>query len=372
MKRKLFFSCLLFIMATSFIYSPRVITGVIQDDAGKPIIAYIHIKNSQKGVSSAKDGSFSITIADDKAILVVSSIGYEQQEIPVGNENKLTVHLKAVKETLQEVVVVGYNAAMKKDMTAYAPNAGNIIIAGGVATRAGQTLQGRVAGGNVFGNTTTGGAGLTKNKELEQRFFDRQKRFDREGYDHITENPFLTVNENPLSTFSIDVDAASYSNIRRILKSGQLPEEGAVRIEEMINYFSYEYAQPLGKDPFAVHTEFAVCPWNTKHQLVLIGLQGKKIDVTELPPSNLTFLIDVSGSMMTPDRLPLVQASLKLLVDQLRPQDKVSIVVYAGNAGLVLPPTEGDRKITIKEAIDRLVAGGSTAGGYQVMMHWKG
>ncbi|MDB5210885.1 MAG: hypothetical protein JWQ30_1712, partial [Sediminibacterium sp.] len=203
------------------------------------------------------------------------------------------------------------------------------------------------------------------------RYYNKQKYADREGYDHITENPFLTVNDNPLSTFSIDVDAASYSNIRRILKNGQLPQEGAVRIEEMINYFSYEYAQPIGKDPFAVHTEMAVCPWNTKHQLVLIGLQGKKIDATELPPSNLTFLIDVSGSMMTGDRLPLVRESLKLLVDQLRPKDKVAIVVYAGNAGLVLPATDGDRKITIKEAIDRLEAGGSTAGGAGIQLAYK-
>jgi len=154
-------------------------------------------------------------------------------------------------------------------------------------------------------------------------------------------------------------------------KSGQLPTEGAVRIEEMINYFSYEYAQPTGKDPFAVFTELAICPWNTRHQLVLISLQGKKIDVSELPPSNLTFLIDVSGSMMTPDRLPLVQASLKLLVDQLRPQDRVAIVAYAGNAGLVLASTPGNRKISIKEAIDRLEAGGSTAGGAGIQLAYK-
>jgi Ca-activated chloride channel family protein len=159
--------------------------------------------------------------------------------------------------------------------------------------------------------------------------------------------------------------------VRRILKSGQLPQEGAVRIEEMINYFSYQYEQPTGKDPFAVHTELAVCPWNVNHQLVLIGLQGKKIDASILRHGNFTFLIDVSGSMMSPDKLPLVQSSLKLLVDQLREEDKVAIVVYAGNAGLVLPPTSGDRKADIKEAIDRLEAGGSTAGGAGIQLAYK-
>jgi Ca-activated chloride channel family protein len=167
------------------------------------------------------------------------------------------------------------------------------------------------------------------------------------------------------------VDAASYSNVRRILKQGSLPQDGAVRIEEMINYFSYHYAQPVNKDPLAAHMELGACPWNPQHQLVLIGLQGRKIDVSDLPPSNLTFLVDVSGSMMSPDKLPLVQQSLKLLVDQLRPSDRVSLVAYAGNAGLVLPPTSGDQKTRIKEAIDNLEAGGSTAGGAGIQLAYK-
>jgi Ca-activated chloride channel family protein len=195
--------------------------------------------------------------------------------------------------------------------------------------------------------------------------------FNTEGYDVIVENPFLKAKENPLSTFSIDVDAASYSNVRRFLNQNQLPPAGSVRIEEMINYFSYQYPQPKNEDPFSVNMEMSACPWNSKHKLVLIGLQGKKIATENLPPINLVFLIDVSGSMMDENKLPLVRSSMKLLADQLRPQDKVAIVVYAGNAGLVLSSTSGDQKIKIKTAIDQLEAGGSTAGGEGIKLAYK-
>ena len=192
-----------------------------------------------------------------------------------------------------------------------------------------------------------------------------------EDYDNIVENQFLAAKSNPLSTFSIDVDKAAYSNVRRYLNGGSLPPAGAVRIEEMINYFDYSYPQPEADTPFSVNTEIAACPWNEQHKLVHIGLQGKKIPVTDLPAANLVFLIDVSGSMDEPNKLPLVQSSLKLLTDQLREQDKVSIVVYAGNAGLVLPSTGGSNKIKIKDAIDQLSAGGSTAGGEGIQLAYK-
>ncbi|HEX3767654.1 MAG TPA: VWA domain-containing protein, partial [Puia sp.] len=179
------------------------------------------------------------------------------------------------------------------------------------------------------------------------------------------------VNENPLSTFSIDVDGGSYSNVRRYLQQGQLPPSGAVRIEELINYFHYDYPQPTGNDPFSINTEIGQCAWNPEHKLVMIGLQGKKIPVENLPPSNLVFLIDVSGSMMEPEKLPLVQSSLKMLVDQLREQDRVSLVVYAGNAGLVMPSASGIEKRKIKDAIEKLEAGGSTAGGAGIQLAYK-
>jgi Ca-activated chloride channel family protein len=187
--------------------------------------------------------------------------------------------------------------------------------------------------------------------------------FNTEGYASVNENGFKSVKNNPLSTFSIDVDNASYSNIRRFINSGMLPPPDAVRIEEMINYFKYEYPEPRGEHPFSVYTELAVCPWNTRHQLLHVGLRGKSIDKSSLPPSNLVFLIDVSGSMNVPNKLPLLKSAFGLLVNELRPQDHVAIVVYAGAAGLVLESTPGNKKEAIMNAINNLEAGGSTAGG---------
>jgi Ca-activated chloride channel family protein len=195
--------------------------------------------------------------------------------------------------------------------------------------------------------------------------------FNTEDYDNIVENPFLTATQNPLSTFSIDVDKASYSNVRRFIQNGSLPPAGAVRIEEMINYFDYNYPQPQNDEPFTVNTEMAECPWSPQHSLVQIGLQGKKIPTDNLPPANLVFLVDVSGSMDEPNKLPLVQASLNMLTDQLRQNDKVAIVVYAGNAGVVLASTSGNNKAKIKEAINNLEAGGSTAGGEGIRLAYK-
>jgi len=187
--------------------------------------------------------------------------------------------------------------------------------------------------------------------------------FNTENYNLVNENRFLGAASNPLSTFSIDVDAASYSNVRRFLNQGTLPPKDAVRLEELVNYFPYRYPDQSGSRPFAVSTEVAPCPWATDHRLVRIGLQSRRLATEDLPPSNLVFLIDVSGSMDMPDKLPLVQQAFRALVRELRPEDRVAIVVYAGAAGLVLPPTSGADKATILEAIDRLHAGGSTAGG---------
>jgi Ca-activated chloride channel family protein len=185
-----------------------------------------------------------------------------------------------------------------------------------------------------------------------------------ESYDRIFENPFLAASASPLSTFSIDVDHASYSNIRRFIANGQRPNKDAVRIEEMINYFPYDYAPPRADDadPFSVTTELAEAPWNTEHRLLRIGLQARKIETATLPPGNFVFLLDVSGSMEPANRLPLVKSAMRLVVDQLRAQDRVSIVVYAGDAGIRLPPTSGADKITILDAIDHLFASGSTNG----------
>jgi Ca-activated chloride channel family protein len=182
-------------------------------------------------------------------------------------------------------------------------------------------------------------------------------------YATINENGFVDTRKEKTTTFSIDVDGASYANVRRFLNANIAPPSDAVRIEEMINYFTYNYPQPTDNKPFTVATEVAGCPWDTNHRLLRIGIQGKTIDQWKLAPNNLVFLLDVSGSMSPPERLPLLTSAFRLLVDQLRAEDSVAIVVYAGAAGLVLPRTSGADKQTILASLDRLTAGGSTAGG---------
>ncbi|MBN1252071.1 MAG: VWA domain-containing protein [Bacteroidales bacterium] len=207
--------------------------------------------------------------------------------------------------------------------------------------------------------------GLISNDEMPP------EDFNTESYDKITENAFVSTLANPLSTFSIDVDRAAYANIRRFINNNQNPPQDAVRIEEMINYFNYSYPLPKDNLPFSVNLELANCPWNTEHQLVTIGLKGKEIDITKVPASNLVFLLDVSGSMDEPNKLPLLKSSLKILIEKLRPADRVAIVVYAGAAGLVLPSTSCDEKYKIMASFEQLQAGGSTAGGEGINLAYK-
>ena len=192
-----------------------------------------------------------------------------------------------------------------------------------------------------------------------------------ESYNGVEENDFHYATEDPLSTFSIDVDRASYSNIRRFINNGQLPPVDAVQVEEMINYFDYEYESPKGKDPVNIYTELGQAPWNSDHQLLQIGIKAKDLELESLPPSNIVFLIDVSGSMNQPNKLPLLKSSMKILVQQMRDKDRVAIVVYAVAAGLVLESTPGDDKQKIYNAIDNLSAGGSTAGGAGIKLAYQ-
>lgn len=185
---------------------------------------------------------------------------------------------------------------------------------------------------------------------------------DNENYQKIDANGAILTTENPVSTFSIDVDTGSYANVRRILKEGRLPPHDAVRIEELINYFSYDDPAPKNEEPFLVSSEIAPTPWNEHTHLLRVALKAMQADKEDLPPSNLVFLLDVSGSMSSPNKLPLLKRSLKLLIPQLREQDKVSIVVYAGASGVVLEPTNGDQHATIELALDKLSSGGSTHG----------
>ncbi len=327
-----------------------IVSGKITDRAGAPLSAVsITVKGTQTGTQSDVNGIYSIELKN-KTVLVFRSVGFAAKEIKVKKQQTLNVILEPVTQNLEEVVIVGYQSEKEEEING---SVNSILI------------RGAASFDKSVGFYSPNGSVAHKQKDIVD------DGYSREGYDFIKENTFLKATENPLSTFSIDVDAASYSNVRRILNSGQLPPEGAVRIEEMVNYFKYDYPQPKNDKPFTVSTEIAACPWNNQHRIAMIGLQGKNIPMENLPASNLVFLIDVSGSMMDANKLPLVQQSMKLLTDQLREQDNVAIVVYAGNAGLVLPSTSGADKTKIKEAIDALQAGGSTAGGAGIKLAYK-
>lgn len=327
------------------------VKGRVIDISGNPVpFTLIVQKGINNGVTADKNGNFTISVSSEKSMLVFNAVGYDTKVLPVTKKN-MTVVLSAGNHTKQEVIV----KALKVQSEA-------------ASTSGTSTFQ---SPGYFPAPTIAIASGNRTDAELSVHDSRYNNDYNTEDYDAIVENRFLSVTDHALSTFSIDVDAAAYSNIRRYLTMNQLPPAGSVRIEEMINYFRYDYPQPLNGEPFSVNTEMSACPWNPQHNLVLIGLQGKKIPAENLPASNLVFLIDVSGSMMPENRLPLVKSSMKLLVDQLREQDKVSIVVYAGSAGLVLPATGGNQKMKIKEAIDQLEAGGSTAGGEGIKLAYK-
>lgn len=321
---------LAFALKTTF-----TVTGKITDENGKPLsFVTITIKGTSKGTMADANGAYAINVSEKDKVLSYSAAGFVAQEVAINNRRVINVTMKSSPQLSEEVVVVAAYQT-KRSMRMIVQNTQSAI--------------------STWDNKTDSYAfsPLPTN----------DKESNTEDYAHITENAFHKAALDPLSTFSIDVDAASYSNVRRFLHDGQLPPAGAVRTEELINYFKYDYPQPENGQPFSINTELADCPWNAEHKIALIGLQGKKIPMDNLPASNLTFLIDVSGSMEDENKLPLVKKSMKLLTDQLRAQDRVSMVVYAGAAGLVLPPTGGNEKIKIKSAIDRLEAGGSTAGG---------
>ena len=307
--------------------------------------ANITIKGTNEGVAADLEGNYTIKVPNEKATLVFSFIGYVTQEIKVGGQRNINVIMQPEYADLEEVVVVGY-ATRNKRKARKAERAMEQQLMSAPSPQQGQVMR-------PHSNLTD--------------FF----KSTNESYAEIEENTFLSPWKNPYSTFSIDVDAASYSNVRRYINDGQLPPKDAVKIEELINYFDYEYNGPRGKHPFAVTTEVAAAPWNPKHQLVHIGLQGKKVETDNLPASNLVFLLDVSGSMNAQNKLPLLKKSFKLLVNQLRPEDRVAIVVYAGAAGEVLPSTSGSDKKAILKAINRLSAGGSTAGGAGIQLAYK-
>jgi Ca-activated chloride channel family protein len=222
------------------------------------------------------------------------------------------------------------------------------------------------------GGTQQRAPGQTRSESWETELPSRHRQdFDTATYDHVSENPFLQAASNPLSTFSIDVDTASYSNVRRFIESGSLPSKDAVRVEEMINYFTYDYREPEGDKPFSIDLDATACPWDASHRLLRIGLKGRDVATENRPASNLVFLLDVSGSMTPAERLPLVKQAMRLLVEKLTEKDRVAIVIYAGGSGLALSSTAGDRKETILRALEDLKAGGSTNGAEGIELAYK-
>ena len=298
------------------------VTGTVTDENNRPLIgANVSIEKSRKGTVTNEHGKYSIEALQGD-IIRFSYIGYKTQKVKA-NRKIINVKLYPDNNLLMEECVITSDE---------------------VSNRAISSKQMAV-----------------RSLGMPALIYDRYA--NREEYSHNAENRFKSPVKDPLSTFSIDVEAASYITIRRFINQGEMPPKDAVRIEEMINYFNYNYPKPTGNDPVRITTEVGICPWNKTHRLVQIGLKAREIESKNLPASNFVFLIDVSGSMFGPTRLELVKSSLRLLVNNLREKDRVAIVTYCGDARVALPSTPGNEKQKIKDALETLTAGGSTAGG---------
>ena len=323
LKIKSIFSTILCVIWISGLSAQSLtVTGTVTDENDQPLIgANVSIEKSRKGTVTNEHGKYSIE-AMQGDIIRFSYIGYKTQKVKA-NRKIIDVKLYPDNNLLMEECVITSDE---------------------VSNRAISSKQMAV-----------------RSLGMPALIYDRYA--NREEYNHNAENRFKSPVKDPLSTFSIDVDAASYSNIRRFINQGEMPPKDAVRIEEMINYFNYNYPKPTGNDPVRITTEVGICPWNKTHRLVQIGLKAREIENQNLPASNFVFLIDVSGSMFGPTRLELVKSSLRLLVNNLREKDRVAIVTYCGDARVALPSTPGNEKQKIKDALETLTAGGSTAGG---------
>ena len=342
-------------------WAPVVVRGTVFGPDGP--LADVTVSIASVAARTDGRGAYALTVnaeRGDTLLLRALRVGWTAHEraLVVGGDT-IVAHLtlRASETRLSEVVVTSTAADAASEARVERQRVGSAAAAAPPPPPAApaQMLQGRVAGvaaGAAFGGRPVRDPGA----------------WNTEEYAPIAERGFVAVRSDPLSTFAIDVDRASYGNVRRFLREGRLPPADAVRVEELVNYFAYDYAAPSGRHPVAVTTEVTAAPWAPAHRLVRVGLRAPDVDVRDLPPANLVFLVDVSGSMDTPNKLPLVQRSLRLLVDELRGQDRVSIVVYAGAAGLVLPPTSAADRGTIMRAIDDLEAGGSTAGGAGIQL----
>lgn len=317
---------LLLLVLTAFALVPTgKVTGVVTNHVMQPLAnVTVSVKGTKFSTKTDSLGRYAINVSLYAKTLIFSIAGYQTKEVSFTAGKPLNVSLSIYEEALAEM-----EAAPQEDV--YSISSGYVAMS--------PTMMSR----------------RTWEQPLPQQ--------NTENYKAISETGFQIASQQPVTTFSVDVDRAAYSNVRRFLTAGEMPPIDAVRIEEMINYFDYDYPQPTGKHPLSVSTELTDSPWNAGLKLLHIGLQAKTVPTENLPSSNLVFLIDVSGSMSDHNKLPLLKQAFKLLVDQLRPQDKISIVVYAGAAGEVLAPTSGSNKSKIREALENLDAGGSTAGG---------
>ncbi|UII76032.1 von Willebrand factor type A domain-containing protein [Flagellimonas sp. HMM57] len=427
--KKIFF---FFIVASTLQLSAQSknITGTVTDAANQPLPGVnVMVEGTSKGTQTDFDGHYSIA-ANQGQMLVFSYIGFKTFKAKIGTGNIVDVSMEEDSQALEEVVIVAYGSNVSFPKSPPSPAQIKRQKRKEYHSSIAQTLQGRVAGVQITNKSAVpstapnikirGTSSIKAGKEplyivdgvpiqkmnnsvvakIDPKDVDKINIYkgakarqmfgssandgcivittkkgnyqieNDENYAHIAENKFEHVALSPLSTFSIDVDKASYSNVRRMINNGQQIPIDAVKIEEMVNYFNYDYPQPT-EHPFSINTEVVQTPWNKDTKLVRIGLQGKSYTDEELPPSNLTFLIDVSGSMGSANKLPLLKSAFKLLVNQLREKDKVSIVVYAGAAGQVLSPTRGSNKEKIMNAIENLESGGSTAGGAGIELAYK-
>ncbi|MES2376790.1 MAG: von Willebrand factor type A domain-containing protein [Bacteroidota bacterium] len=363
----------------------RDLSGTVTDFNRKPLLG-VQIKAINAASISYTDaqGHYHIAIANTKVRLVFSLTGYKPDTLSQGNSNILNVTL--IKNVVFKVDTVQYKSAaytlnQNKSVDEILKKMPGLQVDryGNIGTQGKTVVKARLNGKEYYGGTVQQAlknlpADILEKIQVVDDYGDQSRLKGirnyptDESYNRIKENQFIDPKATPLSTFAVDVDAASYANVRRFINAGQLPPKNAVRIEEMINYFKYNLPEPTSGEPVAIQTELAAAPWNPQHQLVRIGLKAKNVKLDKLPPSNLVFLIDVSGSMDQANKLPLVKTSMKMLVDQLRPIDNVAIVVYAGSVGVRLESTPASDKQKIKDVIDQLGAGGSTAGGAGIMM----
>jgi len=387
---------------SALVYPVKYVTvrGTVTDTASMPISGASVGVDGKTFARTDFSGYYTITVKDGSTLTFVA-IGHVTQTIKLKpGQTILDVKMHSNVQLLNEIVIRGYVKRTRNQTTGASYIITGKEVQDNPVGNVPQLLQGKVAGLNIQNNIGAPGMRGTVNtravygaringksyyggsvqqaaKNLSvsnispYAYMSSSVASTNESYAQLNENPFYNPLETPLSTFATDVDAASYTNVRRFINGGNLPPKDAVRIEELINYFKYNLPKPDRGDPVAIQTELATAPWNPKHQLVKIGLKAREVEADKLPPSNLVFLIDVSGSMMEPNKLPLVKTSFKMLVDQLRPIDHVAIVTYAGYVSVPLESTKADDKQKIKDAIDGLGAGGSTAGAAGILMAYK-